>query len=221
VDVSMQEAVELTLMNSIEVFDLMQVNLIGMGQFLISPRPQPLGPLFLRFILPCKNGHVVLYFVGGMAAGIHSSTELIRWANEEGMALELKDYDFKLWDGSIMSQEEYDRFIAIVTDFLMTKTKGELLEEAVKRGIMMAPCATMADIMENRQLAARGFWEKVDHPELGDTITYPGAPVRLGDTPWKIYRRAPLIGEHNEEVYKNELGFTDEEFASMKARNII
>lgn len=221
VDVSMQEAVELSLMNAVEVFDLMKVNLIGMGQFLISPRPEPLGMLFLRFVLPCKDGHVVLYFIGGMKVGIDSSTELIRWANEEGMALELKDYDFNQWDGSTMLQEDYDRWIALIQDFLMTKTKKELLEEAVKRGIMMAPCATMADIMENRQLEAREFWEKVDHPELGEVITYPGAPVRLSDTPWKMHCRAPLIGEHNDEIYKNELGFTNEEIATMKSRNTI
>ena len=85
----------------------------------------------------------------------------------------------------------------------------------------MAPTATMADIMENRQLEAREFWEKVDHPELGDVITYPGAPVRLSETPWKMNCRAPLIGEHNDEIYKNELGFTNEEITTMKSRNTI
>ena len=137
------------------------------------------------------------------------------------MALELKDYDFNQWDGSTMLQEDYDRWIALIQDFLMTKTKKELLEEAVKRGIMMAPCATMADIMEKRQLEAREFWKKVDHPELGDVITYPGAPVRSSDTPWKMHCRAPLIGEHNDEIYKNELGFTNEEITTMKSRNTI
>lgn len=221
VDVSMQEAVELTLMNAIEVFDLMKVNLIGMGQFLISPRPQPLGPLFLRFVVPCKDGHVVLYFTGGMRVGIHSSNELVRWANEEGMALELKDYDFHQWDGSTMLQEDYDRYIAIITAFLLTKTKEDLLEGAVKRGIMMAPCATMADIVANRQLEARGFWQEVEHPELGDVITYPGAPVRLSGTPWRMHCRAPLIGEHNDDIYTRELHLTSEEIATMKSRNII
>ena len=111
VDVSMQEAVQLSTMNTIEAYDLMKVNIIGMGQFLISPRPEPLGPLFLRFVVPCKDGHVVLYFFGAAAVGIHSSTALVRWANEEGMALELKDYDFTRWDGATMTQKEFDGLI--------------------------------------------------------------------------------------------------------------
>jgi crotonobetainyl-CoA:carnitine CoA-transferase CaiB-like acyl-CoA transferase len=221
VDVSMQEAVQLSTMNTIEAYDLMKVNIIGMGQFLISPRPEPLGPLFLRFVVPCKDGHVVLYFIGGMAVGIHSSTALIHWANEEGMALELKDYDFNQWDGSTVTQQDYDGLIKVIGEFLMTKTKDELLEGAVQRGIMMAPCATMADILKNPQLEAREFWVEVNHPELGKSIPYPGAPVKLSEAPWAIQRRAPLIGEHNEEIYGKEMGFSDEEIAALKVRRII
>ncbi|MBM3133023.1 MAG: CoA transferase [Chloroflexi bacterium] len=221
VDVSMQEAVEQSTMNAIEVYALMGINLIGMGQFLISPRPQPLGPLFLRFVMPCKDGHVVLYFVGGMAVGIHSSTELVRWANEQGMALELKGYDFHKWDGTVMAQTDYDRMIKAIGEFLMTRTKAELFEEAIKRGIMMAPCATTADILRNSQLEARGFWAKVEHVELGETVTYPGAPVRLDEYPWRIQCRAPLIGEHNHSVYCGEMGFDEEQLGVLKARGVI
>ena len=52
-------------------------------------------------------------------------------------------------------------------------------------------------------------------------LTYPGAPVKMTETPWKIHRRAPLIGEHNEEVYLKELGLSREELALLKANGVI
>jgi crotonobetainyl-CoA:carnitine CoA-transferase CaiB-like acyl-CoA transferase len=85
----------------------------------------------------------------------------------------------------------------------------------------MAPCATFEDVLQNAQLEARGYWEMVEHPEMGETIKYPGAPVKMKDTPWRIQRRAPLIGEHNEEVYDKELGLSKEELAILKANGVI
>lgn len=219
----MQQAVALGIFITAEVYELMKVNLVGTGPFYIIPRPEPLGSLFLRWVFPCKDGHVVCFFFGGGFLGaVQSSRALADWANEEGMAMEFKDYDFfNQWDPSKMTQEENDGYLNIISDFLKTKTKDELYEEAVKRGIMLAPCATTEDVSRNRQLQARGFWEKVEHPELGETLVYPGAPLKLKETPYKIQCRAPLIGEHNEEVYRRELGFSREQIAILKARNVI
>jgi benzylsuccinate CoA-transferase BbsE subunit len=222
VDVSMQDAVELTLMNAVEIFDILKANLVGLGQFFVSVRPQA-GMLFTRTVVPCKDGYVTLMFGGGAFAGSsQSSKALVEWANTEGYALEMKDFDFPtMWDGSTITQEESDTRNSYVARFLMTKTKAELYEEATKRGILMAPCATFEDVLQNVQLEARGFWEMVEHPELGETIRYPGAPLKVKEMPWRIQRRAPLIGEHNEEVYEKELGLGKEELAVLKANGVI
>jgi len=150
-----------------------------------------------------------------------SSKALVDWANEEGMALELKDYDFTQWDGATITQEEQDHIYGTVGEFLKTKTKAELYEEAVKRSIMLAPCNNIEDITKNVQLEARDFWEQVEHPELGETITYPGAPVKMAQTPWRIGCRAPLIGEHNQEIYVDELRLTMEEVGILQANGVI
>jgi crotonobetainyl-CoA:carnitine CoA-transferase CaiB-like acyl-CoA transferase len=172
--------------------------------------------------MPCKDGYVFCTFGGGaFARQVQSSKALIEWANEEGMLLELKDIDLSKFDASTITQEDQDRQYGLVNDFLKTKTKAELYEEAVKRGIMLAPCNNIEDIMKNAQLQARGFWEEVEHPELGQTITYPGAPVKMDQTPWEISRRAPLIGEHNQEVYVKELGLTGEDMAVLKSNGTI
>jgi len=222
VDVSMQDAVELTLMNAVEIFEILKANLVGLGQFFVSVRPQA-GMLFTRTVVPCKDGYVTLMFGGGAFAGSsQSSKALVEWANTEGYALEMKDFDFPtMWDAATITQQESDERNSYVAKFLMTKTKAELYEGATKRGILMAPCATFEDVLQNAQLEARGYWEMVEHPELGETIRYPGAPLKMKETPWRIHRRAPLIGEHNEEVYEKELGLSREQVAILKANGVI
>jgi|SaaInl7_200m_RNA_FD_contig_41_1003973_length_3885_multi_9_in_0_out_0_2 benzylsuccinate CoA-transferase BbsE subunit len=222
VDVSMQAAVLLAIQHAPELWELMKVNVVGTGQFFISVRPQPHGLLSSRMIMPCEDGYVACTFGGGASMGqVVSSKALVDWANEEGMALELKDYDFTQWDGATITQEEQDHIYGTVGEFLKTKTKAELYEEAVKRSIMLAPCNNIEDITKNVQLEARDFWEQVEHPELGETITYPGAPVKMAQTPWRIGCRAPLIGEHNQEIYVDELRLTMEEVGILQANGVI
>ena len=74
---------------------------------------------------------------------------------------------------------------------------------------------------EYEQLRVRDYWEDVEHPELDAVITYPGAFAKISEAPCAVRRRAPLIGEHNEEVYTKELGFSREELLALKQAKII
>ncbi|MBI5946549.1 MAG: CoA transferase [Chloroflexi bacterium] len=78
------------------------------------------------------------------------------------------------------------------------ETKREVYERA---GRMRAPIAfvhTMKDLMESPQLNARAFLTRIDHPVAGEA-TYPGPPWWMGPDGWQA-GRAPLLGEHTEEV---------------------
>ena len=76
-------------------------------------------------------------------------------------------------------------------------------------------------MLESTQLAAREFWQKVEHPELGTTLTYPGAFANASEAPPRISRRAPRIGEHNQEIYEQELGLSTEELKTLKQAGVI
>ena len=65
-------------------------------------------------------------------------------------------------------------------------------------GVIYAP----EEAFEDPHFAARGFPTPVEHPELGRTLRYPGAPYRFEKTPWRIARRAPRLGEHDAEVWQ-------------------
>jgi len=64
-------------------------------------------------------------------------------------------------------------------------------------GVIYAP----EEAFEDLHFVARGFQTPVEHPELGRTVRYPGAPYRFEKTPWRISRRAPRLGEHTDEVF--------------------
>jgi crotonobetainyl-CoA:carnitine CoA-transferase CaiB-like acyl-CoA transferase len=141
---------------------------------------------------------------------------------EEGMASdELKSVKWEELDYAMLSTDQLLKWENEFAKFFLTKTKAELYGESMKRDVMLFPCNTMEDCLEDEQLAARDFWVKVEHPELADTITYPGAPLKLNEAPWQVWRRPPLIGEHNDEIYGNELGFSRQALDHLKELNVI
>lgn len=173
----------------------------------------------------CKDGDVNFFpFVGpGMIKSVIALTE---WIKSEGMANEtLKQVDWNTFDWNYVTQDYVDEITDNFARFFRTRTKAELFEEAVKRGIMLYPSSTPKDLLEMPQLAAqlatREYWAQVEHAELNTTITYPGAFVKTAEAPYRIYCRAPLIGEHNVEVYTKELGLSIEELVTLKQSRVI
>ena len=78
----------------------------------------------------------------------------------------------------------------------------------------------MDEIMGDPHLEDRGFFVEVEHPELGQSFTYPGAAAIYNGSPWNISRRAPLIGEHNQEILSS-LGYSDADVQSLKDASVI
>ncbi|MFO7964031.1 MAG: CoA transferase [Desulfobacterales bacterium] len=223
VDVSCQQATILANRISVETYDLLKINPRGAGPNTPVPRPTPPGPISIPIVKKCKDGHLVGYMVGGAQAGfVKSSRALVQWANEEGMAMELKDYKWEALDGSVMTQEDIDWPHRIMDPFFLTKTKAELMEKAVEKEIMFIPVNTTEDLAQSPQLAYRDFWTDVDHPELGCRLTYPGWPIQWNRLPpYRPQRRAPMIGEHNEAIYGKELGLPNDRLVMLKTHGVI
>ncbi|MEE8413483.1 MAG: CoA transferase [Dehalococcoidales bacterium] len=214
VDISIQEAVTQCLEHITANWDLRQA---------LPKRTEELragAGHSTTLIWPCKDGYVS-WSHGGNSV-LAPSLPLIRWMEEEGVTSEfLKEFDWSRPDFARISQEEMDQIEGPTAGFFMSRTKAELLEGAVKNKIMLYPVATTADMLESTQLAAREFWTEVEHPELGATITYPGAFAHTSEVPPRISCRAPLIGEHSKEIYLEELDISEEEFTSLKQKGVI
>ncbi len=74
-------------------------------------------------------------------------------------------------------------------------------------------------MVNSPHLKARGFFVDVDHPQAG-LLTYPGAPYKMSDTPWAA-GRAPLLGEHNQDVYIGRLGYTPAGLVELSRAGVI
>lgn len=101
--------------------------------------------------------------------------------------------------------------------------KEHVAEEVFRRAqewrLPVAPVREAADSLADPQLRARGFWQELEHPLMG-RVTLPTSPFRVSQD-WTEFGRAPLLGEHNEEVYCGWLGYSKEELAELKAGGII
>jgi benzylsuccinate CoA-transferase BbsE subunit len=173
-----------------------------------------------RQIWPCADGFVS--WTHGGKNVLNPSLPLIKWMQEEGYTNDFIDkFDWDRDDFMKISQAELDQIEEPTGRFFMAHTKAELLEGAVAHEALLYPVFTNADMMTDPQLKARNFWVEVEHPELGTTITYPGSFANTSEAPPRIYRRAPLIGEHNTEIYEKELGITGEKLVILKEAGVI
>src|SRR5699024_6444789 len=76
------------------------------------------------------------------------------------------------------------------------------------------------EMVDLPQYQERGSFEKVHHPVIGEVIQ-PGAPFHMSETPWKINRPAPLLGEHNTDVYQKILGLPEEDVSKLYTEGVI
>ncbi|MGE3600887.1 MAG: CoA transferase, partial [Dehalococcoidia bacterium] len=78
-------------------------------------------------------------------------------------------------------------------------TMDEALEIAQQHRILGGTVHSIADLLADPEFRARGLWERIDHPATG-AVAYPARPFIMSDSPRPPARRAPLLGEHTEEV---------------------
>ena len=153
--------------------------------------------------------------------GASVMNDLLASMNKEGLGENMKDIEWTTLSFTDLSQEKIEEWEAEVGKYFLNHTKSELHEEAVRQRNVIQPVNTSKDLVESPQLAARDFWVQVEHPELGESITCPGPYFKSTETEWKKGNRAPLIGEHNEEIYVIELGLTTDDLSVLKRENII
>ncbi|MEE9277831.1 MAG: CoA transferase [Dehalococcoidia bacterium] len=119
--------------------------------------------------------------------------------------------------GRLQRQEELETTIAAWTE---TQSAEALQDRLQTRGVPAHLVATTADVEHDPQLQHRGHLWRTDHPVIGP-LTYDGPAYRLSETPTGPRNPAPLLGEHNEEVYRGLLGYSEEEFADLLADGVI
>jgi crotonobetainyl-CoA:carnitine CoA-transferase CaiB-like acyl-CoA transferase len=182
----------------------------------------PVSGVIVRGTWEAKDGYITFLIFPGQWGATHDNPPMVEWMDEEGMADDfIKGINWAKLDWGEISVEEADRIQDYFARFFRMKTKAELLEGALKRRLIIQPIYTPTDILSHSQLKARDYWQELEYPELGTTVSYPSRFCLPSETPCKHYRRAPHIGEHNQEIFEHELGLPHTEIIALKEAGVI
>jgi crotonobetainyl-CoA:carnitine CoA-transferase CaiB-like acyl-CoA transferase len=160
-------------------------------------------------IMPCKDGYIVL-----VTPEEHQWNSLVKligdpeWTKED-------------WcQGAIARTENAEIINQRIIEWTMGHTKEEIFRRGQALSCPVAPVNSSEDIYHSEQFKARNFFIEMEHPAVGK-LPFPSSSFRFSKTPWKLIQAAPLLGEHNEEIYGRLLGISKETLASLKNGRVI
>ena len=128
--------------------------------------------------------------------------------------------DPRFQDRFAIGRQYADEMDALLAPWLMSHTREEIFTACRERRIPFCPVKTTEEVVKDPHLNERGYFVEIERAETG-AIKYPGPPFRLYETPWCIRRPAPLLGEHNEEIYCGRLGYSKEELTQLRRGGVI
>ncbi len=108
----------------------------------------------------------------------------------------------------------------IMVDFTAHYTMMELFEAGHQAGVPIAPILTLSDFVESPQTREREFFLEMEHPVIGEFL-YPGPPYKWTETPARVSRSAPRLGEHNVTILCERLGFSRTELAALRRAGVV
>jgi CoA:oxalate CoA-transferase len=122
---------------------------------------------------------------------------------------------------SNMSRYQHYQYLnSIAEEWIKDKTVAEVMQILDKARIPCGRVNSVVEVMEHPQVKARQMLVEVDFPEVGQ-VPLPGIPIKLSLTPGGIERRAPMIGEHNQEIYGGLLGLPADDLTRLEKEGVI
>jgi crotonobetainyl-CoA:carnitine CoA-transferase CaiB-like acyl-CoA transferase len=117
--------------------------------------------------------------------------------------------------------QRHEEVKILVEAWTITKPVKEIVEALLAAGIPAAPINNIEQVVNDPHIAgAREMFVEVDHPKAGK-MKITGSHIKLSETKPCIKTPAPLLGQHNDEVYKDFLGLSADEIAAMKQEGLL
>ena len=126
------------------------------------------------------------------------------------------DPAFNTREARRMNQQD---LLAIIGNWVAQQPKEQIYHTLQGLRTIAGYVATVEDLRNSEQLQFREFFKTIGHPEAGEAV-YPGIPYSV-DGNALIQSRAPLLGEHNLEVYRDRLGYSGEELGRLRGLGIL
>jgi benzylsuccinate CoA-transferase BbsE subunit len=159
----------------------------------------------------CRDGYIMHCTLGDW-------TSLVEWVASDGKAQDLTAPE---WQDVIYRAKHAEHLFDVLDQWVKDYSRDELLERAQMLRLPYATVRSPEALFDDEQLRARDYFVAVEHPERGRTFRYPGAPYLFNGSPWRAYRRPPLVGEHTSEILQQELGLSSDYVAALAVGGII
>ena len=159
-------------------------------------------------LMPARDGYVVPSVQGSQP-----------WETVAGLIglEELHDPRFASGAGRIANGEELK---ALLIEGLAQWDRLPLFVASGERRLVFGMAQDAGDLVACPHLAARGFFQEVDHPVAG-RAAYPGMGAAMSELPVRAPAPAPLLGQHNAEIYGEEMGYGGPELAALRYAGVI
>lgn len=160
-------------------------------------------------ILPCRDGHIWMM-----------ALETAQW---RGLVKAMGDPEWAqldLFDNMFERARNSDLIYAMMTEWTLAHDKQEIMDLCQANGCPSTAVYTIDDVATLRHLHERGSFAELAHPVLGMVRTL-GAPVRLPDAPGGPRHAAPMLGEHNDEVFRGRLQLDAARLALLRAEGVL
>ncbi|MBI2865096.1 MAG: CoA transferase [Chloroflexi bacterium] len=169
---------------------------------------RPSGPE--RGAYRCKDGKWILAGVLGMG----------RWPRLcEALGRPELATDSR-FDDDAKRIENVEELQTILNATFAEKDSRQWVDILKRHDVMVSPVNEVTDLENDPQVTENGYIIDWDHPTMGP-VQFPGFPVEFFDTPWRINRPAPQLGEHNEEILTQLCGYSLAEVQSFRAEGVI
>jgi crotonobetainyl-CoA:carnitine CoA-transferase CaiB-like acyl-CoA transferase len=165
-----------------------------------------------------KDGRYVCALVAGRLNPKYVR-ELADLLDGYSMAGDLKDPKYQ--NPAIIAANTSHIIDDLVANFIANLPSEKVYHAAQERGFTWGAVRAPEALLDDPHLHDRGFWKEVEHPELGRSFVYPGEAAIYNGSPWRISKRAPLIGEHNTEIFCDQLGLSRSELSVLAESRVI
>ncbi len=166
-------------------------------------------PVLMPIPMECEDGYIQM-----SALTEREWNDIVEFMGYPSWA---KDERFKTWLERHLYGDEINPHIE---DWTQQYKKDELFAQLQEKAISAAPVNTSEDVVKSPQFAARGFFNEISHPKAGN-LKQPGVPYKFSKTPLENHRPAPLLGQHNEQIFCERLGYSNHDLVKMRETGVI
>ena len=140
-----------------------------------------------------------------------------RWVNLIGESQWLEDERFK---DDLSRGNNSDLISQRMSEWCAERTTKEAIAELDKARIPVGEVLKANEVVNEPHIEARNLFQKIPYPNIKESVPIVVSPLELSENPGEIKTRAPLLGEHTNQILE-ELGYSDEEITNLRDKRIV